>query len=185
MNMNFNKIAAAFLIAGIAVVGAGVASEEIFKDHHAKENAAKRAYVIADGVPIDTGSSTEPAKKVIEPVSALLAAADPAAGQAVAKKCATCHDFTKGGPNKIGPNLWEIVGNKHGHAAGFAYSEVIASMKEPWGYEELNKFFAAPKEYAPGTKMNFLGLPKVADRAALIAYLRTLSDSPVPLPAAQ
>ena len=112
----------------------------------------------------------------------LLKAADPAAGQKVAAKCKACHDFSKGGPNKVGPNLWDIVGAKHAHAAGFNYSDAIKGLSGDWTYENLDKFLAAPKGYAPGTKMAFPGLKKPEERAALIAYLRTLSDSPKPLP---
>jgi cytochrome c len=112
----------------------------------------------------------------------MLKAADPAAGQKVAAKCKACHDFTKGGPNKVGPNLWGIVGAKHAHVQGFNYSDAIKGLSGDWTYENLDKFLTKPKDYAPGTKMAFPGLPKPEDRAALLAYLRTLSDSPLPLP---
>jgi cytochrome c len=116
-------------------------------------------------------------------LAALLAAADPAQGQTVAKKCAACHNFEKGGPNKVGPNLWDIVGAKHAHKEDYAYSEVIKGMADKeWTYGELDAFLAAPKAYAPGTRMTFVGIKKPEDRAALIAYLRSLSDSPKPLP---
>lgn len=112
----------------------------------------------------------------------LLKAADPANGAKVAAKCKACHDFSKGGPNKVGPNLWDIVGAKHAHAENFNYSDAIKGLSGDWTYENLDKFLTKPKDYAPGTKMAFPGLPKPEDRAALLAYLRTLSDSPKPLP---
>lgn len=113
----------------------------------------------------------------------LLKAADPAAGQKVAAKCKACHDFTNGGPNKVGPNLWDIVGAKHAHKADFSYSDALKGMADKdWSYEELDKFLSAPKDYAPGTKMAFAGIKKPEDRAALIAWLRSLSDAPKPLP---
>jgi cytochrome c len=112
----------------------------------------------------------------------LLKAADPANGAKIAAKCKACHDFTKGGPNKVGPNLWGIVGAKHAHADGFNYSDAIKGLSGDWTYENLDKFLTKPKDYAPGTKMAFPGLPKPEDRAAVLAYLRTLSDSPLPLP---
>lgn len=116
-------------------------------------------------------------------LAALLAAADPAQGQTVAKKCAACHNFEKGGPNKVGPNLWDIVGAKHAHKEDYAYSDAIKGMADKeWSYAELDAFLTAPKAYAPGTKMTFVGIKKPEDRAALIAYLRSLSDSPKPLP---
>ncbi len=112
----------------------------------------------------------------------LLKAADPATGEKVAAKCKACHDFAKGGPNKVGPNLWDIVGAKQAHLDNFNYSDAVKGLGGQWTYENLDKFVTAPKEYAPGTKMAFPGLKKPEDRAAVIAYLRTLSDSPKPLP---
>jgi cytochrome c len=112
----------------------------------------------------------------------LLKAADPAAGEKIAAKCKACHDLSKGGPNKIGPNLWDIVGNKQAHLDNFSYSDAVKGLGGQWTYENLDKFLTKPKDYAPGTKMTFPGLPKPEDRAALIAYLRSLSDSPKPLP---
>jgi cytochrome c len=112
----------------------------------------------------------------------LLKAADPAAGEKVANKCKACHDLTKGGPNKIGPNLWGIVGAKQAHLDNFSYSDAVKGLGGEWSYENLDKFLTKPKDYAPGTKMAFPGLSKPEDRAALLAYLRTLSDSPKPLP---
>ena len=116
------------------------------------------------------------------PIAPLLASADPAAGQATARVCLSCHTFEKGAPAKVGPNLWGIVGAPHAHAQGFAYSKAIAGKQGPWTYEELNHFLYSPKDYAPGTKMSFAGLRKDKDRANVIAFLRTLSDSPEPLP---
>jgi cytochrome c len=114
---------------------------------------------------------------------ALIAAADPAAGEKVAAKCKACHDFSNAAKNKIGPALWGVVGRSHAAVEGFAYSDVMKGMADkPWNFEELDHFLAKPKEYAPGTKMAFPGLPKPADRAALMRWLRDQSDSPVPLP---
>jgi cytochrome c len=114
----------------------------------------------------------------------LLAAADPAKGQAAAKACQSCHDFTKGGPNKTGPNLYGIVMRKHGVHEGFTYSEAMAAKSaDDWSYEALNEFMKSPKTAVPGTKMVYKGLSKDVDRANLLAYLATLSDTPVPFPA--
>ena len=114
---------------------------------------------------------------------AMIASADPAAGEKVAAKCKACHDLTQAAKNKVGPHLWGIIGRNHATAEGFAYSDVMKGMAgKPWTFEELDHFLAKPKEYAPGTKMAFPGLPKPADRAALLRWLRDQSDSPVPLP---
>jgi cytochrome c len=114
---------------------------------------------------------------------ALIASADPAAGEKVAAKCKACHDLTQAGKNKVGPHLWGVVGRNHAAVEGYAYSDVMKGMADkPWNFEELDHFLAKPKEYAPGTKMSFPGLPKAEDRAALLRWLRDQSDSPVPLP---
>ena len=102
-------------------------------------------------------------------------------GLKISKKCVACHGFDAGGPNKIGPNLYNIV-NKNQGKADYAYSKVLASLSGKWTYEELNKFLYKPKLYSKGTKMNYAGLSKTKDRANLIAWLRTKSDSPVSLP---
>jgi cytochrome c len=114
----------------------------------------------------------------------LLAKADAKKGETIAKACAACHDHTKGGPNKVGPNLWGVVGRPRASHEGFQYSDAMASKKgDPWTYENLNAFITSPKDYVPGTKMGFGGIKKETDRADLLAYLATLSDKPVPFPA--
>ncbi|MGO9391347.1 c-type cytochrome [Rhodoblastus sp.] len=118
------------------------------------------------------------------PLPALLAKADPAKGQALTKVCATCHSFEKGGAAKVGPDLYGIVGRPKGSAAGFGYSDAMKAKGGDWTFDDLNSFIASPKTFVPGTKMGFGGEPDAGKRADIIAYLRTLSDSPVPLPAA-
>jgi cytochrome c len=112
----------------------------------------------------------------------LIAAADPAAGEKVAAKCKACHDFSKGGPNKVGPNLWGVLGGPSAHKEDFNYDDAIKNLKITWDFANLDKFIAGPKKFAPGTKMSFPGLPKAQDRANLLRWLRDQSDSPVPLP---
>jgi cytochrome c len=174
----FNKIFMAILTATLIALLAGFVSKKLVHPNF----PAERAYKVE--VPeTETAAADAPAAPAEpDPVTPLMAAADPAAGQKLVKACAACHSFEKGGANKVGPNLWGIVGNKHAHAEGFAYSDAMKAQEGPWDYEHLNKFLANPKATIPGTKMNFAGMKKVEDRAALIAYLRTLADSPVPLP---
>ena len=112
----------------------------------------------------------------------LLAKADPKAGAAVFKKCGACHTADKGGANRVGPNLWDIVGRAKGGHAGFAFSSAIKGLGGEWTYKDIDHFLLNPKDFAKGTKMSFAGLPKAEDRAAVILYLRALSDSPKPLP---
>ncbi|BBK39653.1 cytochrome c family protein [Allostella sp. ATCC 35155] len=176
MSLETNKIAAAVLTAGVIAMTSGFIAGILVHPHQLKESVYK-----VEGVQ-QAAAPAAAAPPAIEPVGPLLAAADLAAGEAQSKKCTACHTFTQGGPNRVGPNLWDIVGAKHAHAEGFAYSDAIKSKSGNWDYEELNHFLASPRTYAPGTKMAFAGLPRVADRAALIAYLRTLSASPKPLP---
>ena len=176
----FNKIMMAVLTGVLVIMLAGFISKKLVKPTMLAENAYK-VELPEGAAPAEAAAAEEPAGP--EPVSALLAAADPAKGQASAKACAACHSFDKGGANKVGPNLWGIVGAKHAHADGFAYSSAMAALGDkPWDYEALNAFFANPKAAIPGTKMNYAGMKKLEDRANLIAYLRTLSDSPVALP---
>ncbi|MCB1492587.1 MAG: cytochrome c family protein [Rhodobiaceae bacterium] len=136
-------------------------------------------------VPEEGATATAEAPKEETPLPVLLASADPAAGEKVAKKCASCHDFTNGGPNKVGPNLWGVVNRNIGAHEGFQYSDSMggeAAKDGTWTFEHLFHFLADPKGYVPGTKMAFAGIKKPEDRADLLAYLRTLSDSPAPLP---
>jgi len=148
----------------------------------AAQPEATTAAPAATGAAATTAAGTQTAAVPAASLPDLLKAADPAAGEKIAAKCKACHDLSKGGPNKIGPNLWDIVGNKQAHLDNFNYSDAVKGLGGQWTYENLNKFLTKPKDYAPGTKMTFPGLPKPEDRAALLAYLRTLSDSPKPLP---
>ncbi len=115
-------------------------------------------------------------------VLALLASADAGDGKKVFRKCKACHTADKGGAHKVGPNLWDVVGRAKAGAAGYKFSGVLSGLGGAWTFADLDAFLAKPKAFAPGTKMTFNGVKKAADRAAVIAYLRSLSDSPKPLP---
>ena len=174
--LRFNKIAAA-LLSGILLIMVFGKIGNILVD---PETDISNAYPIE--VPEKNQIKSKVVEEVvIEPVLTLLATANLESGQKISKKCVACHGFDSGGPNKVGPNLYNIV-NKDQGKADYAYSKVLASLSGKWTYEELNKFLYKPKLYSKGTKMNYAGLSKTKDRANLIAWLRTKSDSPASLP---
>jgi cytochrome c len=120
-----------------------------------------------------------------EPIEKLLQTASAEKGAAAAKKCAACHTFEKGGPNRVGPNLFGILNEKRGEGrGGFNFSAAMKAKGGTWTYDDLNKFIANPKGFIPGTAMGFAGIQKDSERADVIAYLRTLADNPAPLPTA-
>lgn len=181
-SFEFNKIAGAVLGTALVVFGISELSKIIYHTH-----APEKPGFAIEVAEADTGgeaAGTEAEAAPAASLGTLLASADATKGQAVFKGCAACHDPSKGGANKVGPNLWGIVGRNHGIHEGFSYSEAMAALKDkPWTYEALNEFLISPKAAIPGTKMAYGGLKKEADRANLLAYLATLSDSPVPFPA--
>lgn len=177
--LEVNKIVGAVLTAAVVAMMAGFIAEIVYH----REAPEEHAYEVAVGEGAGPGEAAAPVEKAVEPVAPLLAAADPAEGEQVAKKCATCHTFDEGGANKIGPNLYGVVGRAVASHEGFKYSSALKDKSgETWTYENLVAFLTKPKDWAPGTKMTFPGLRKPEERAALLAYLREMSDAPPPLP---
>jgi len=176
MSLEFNKFAAAILMAGIIAMFCGFIARQLIHVQPLHGNAYNIPGV---GEPV---APTTPTEAPPEPILGLIASADVAKGQTLFKTCATCHTDDAGGANKVGPNLWGIVGRKVGAHEGFTYSAAMAAHGGDWTYQELSAFLAAPAKHVPGTKMTYAGLKKVQDRADVIAYLRTTADSPAPLP---
>jgi cytochrome c len=178
-SFELNKVLGAILGTCLIVLALNIGAGAIF----APEKPAKPGYDIAVQDHAAGGSAT-PAKAPEQPIEVLMAAASAEKGQATAKQCASCHTLVKGGANLVGPNLWGIVDRPRASEAGFNYSAAMKAKGGKWTYGELNKFLAGPRGYIPGTAMSFAGLAREQQRADVIAYLRTLSDSPVPLPKA-
>jgi cytochrome c len=180
MNPYVNMAAGALLGTVFVMMSVSIASEGLF---HSKVPEKPGFAIVAEEAPTAGGAAAAPASV---PIAQLMAKADAAAGETVFKKCTSCHSGEKGGPNKVGPNLWGVVSRPIASHEGFSYSAAIKDFSkggsEKWDYEHLNHFLAAPKAYISGTAMGFAGLKKDDERANLIAYLRSLSDSPVPLP---
>ncbi len=180
-SFEFNKLIGGLLATVFVVFSISLASDAIF----ASPAPEKPGFIVEAAEEAPAGGAAEaPAAK---PIAELLATADAKAGEAVFKKCTACHSGEKGGPNKVGPDLWDLVDRPVGEHEGFAYS---AGMKDfsknggtHWTYDNLNHFLTSPKGFVKGTAMGFAGIKKDDERANLIAYLRTLSDSPKPLPA--
>jgi cytochrome c len=173
-----NKYAGAILLALLTVWVVGMIGDALV---HPRHHAGPAMVAEGEPAPAPAGKpAAEPEKPA--PIAALLAKASADKGARIARKCATCHSFDEGGKKKIGPNLWNIVNNKTAHESDFAYSKALQEMGGTWTYEALNAFIADPRSFVKGTKMTFPGLKKAEDRAAVIAYLRSLSKSPAPLP---
>ncbi len=142
--------------------------------------AAPAAEEVAEAAPAETAEEAAAADGGGELV-AMVAAADPAAGQKLFRQCAACHSVDEGGGNRVGPALWGVYDRDVATGEGFNYSPALQEVAGNWDVEKLDHYLANPKEFAPGNKMAFAGVRKPEDRAALIAYLHSLSDAPVPL----
>lgn len=176
--LELNKIVASVLVAGLVGMVAGNFADILYRPNI----NAKPGYIVE--VDADTAAPTSGASGEVEvqvDVIALLAKASIENGANLVKKCTICHDFSKNGPNKIGPNMWNVVNRKKGSEAGFQYSKALLDKGGVWTYEDLYHMINKPSAFIPGTKMNFIGFKKPQDVADVIAYLHSLSDNPAPI----
>jgi cytochrome c len=177
-SFEINKILGALLFTCLLLVALSITAGAIFSP----QLPAKPGFEVA--VQEQAASSKAAAPAPEEPIEKLLVSSDPARGENTAKQCQACHTFEKGGPNRVGPNLWGIVGRPRATEAGFNYSAPMKAKGGTWTIDDLNQFLTSPRGYIPGTAMTFNGLPRGSQRADVIAYLNTLSDNPKPLPKA-
>ncbi len=177
--LEINKMVAALLTTGIVAGFSAFLAGVIMHPPELEEPS----YVVAGAVSEDEPAAGAEGDAPADDMAAMMASAEEAAGEKVAKKCSSCHTFDQGGANKIGPNLWNVVNRPIAGVGDFGYSDALTGMaSDSWSYDSLNAFLKKPKDFAPGTKMSFAGLKKPEDRANLILYLRSQSDSPAPLP---
>tara|TARA_B100000029_G_scaffold499823_1_gene570722 strand:- start:1255 stop:1791 length:537 start_codon:yes stop_codon:yes gene_type:complete len=165
------------VIAALALLACHLIGEALVRE----ERLANPSYLVAIDSSAESQGKSRPEGEDNNTL-VLLESAEPVRGEKLFKKCKSCHSVQKGGKNGIGPNLWDIVGRKKAGVSAYQYSDVLKNMGGDWSFPDLDLFLADPKAFAKGTKMSFRGIRKTDDRAALIIYLRTLSDAPKPLP---
>lgn len=179
-SFEWNKIIGAVLGTAIFIFVVRLGAETLYEP----EMPAKPGYVV-EGVAEASagGAAATPVAEVIPDWGTVLPAADVAAGKTISTRCEQCHDLSKGGANKIGPDLYAVVDRPRAEHAGFSYSSAMKAKGGTWTYDELFKFLKSPGSYIPGTKMSFAGLSREQERINLIAYLRSDADAPAAIPA--
>ena len=177
-SFELNKIIASILIVALLIIGLNKLSSLIF--HVDKPKIPGYTVEVEQ-----TNSATEANLEIVEEkvdIVALMALGDISSGEKIFKKCAACHSIVKGGKNKIGPALYNVVGRQVGGVSDYKYSKALAKYEKTWTFEELNGFLLKPAKWIKGTKMAYAGLRKEKDRASIIKYLNQNSDNPLPLP---
>ena len=178
-SFEINKIVASILLVALLIIGISKISDLVFH----VEKPEKQIVLIENNQEtetLDKNKKVESEKKI--DISALMSLGDIAKGEKIFKKCSACHSIEKGGKNKIGPALYNVVGRDIGSIDDYKYSKALTNYGKKWTFEELNGYLIKPASYIKGTKMAFAGLRKEIDRASVIKYLNKYSDSPKPLP---
>mgnify|MGYP001394103329 CR=1 FL=1 len=179
-SFEINKIVASILLIALLFIGTGKISDLVF--YIQKPEIAGYKVELPE-----SGSLNQISDKITEPVeeidiASLLALGDVSHGEKVFKKCSACHSINKGGENKIGPALYNVLGRNIGEIDDYKYSSAFLEYGKSWTFEEMNGFLRKPATYIKGTKMAFAGLRKEKDRASVILYMNSKSSSPKPLP---
>jgi cytochrome c len=170
-SFEWNKIIASVLTAMIVAMVSGILAGQLVRP----KELAKPVFIVQGAEQTAAAPAEQDGAAALEPIGPLLAKADPKRGEQLAKVCQTCHTFNKGGPNKIGPNLWDVTEEQIASVPGYQFSAALEKDKnEKWDQEKLNQWLHNPQSFAKGTKMTFAGFPKAQDRADVIAYLDTL-----------
>ena len=177
-SFELNKIIAAILMVALLVIGLGKIADSVF---YVKMPKNPGYQVDVESQLISNTSQVAEVEEKID-ISAVMTLGDIASGEKIFKKCAACHSINKGGKNKIGPALYNVVGRTVGGVNDYKYSKALASYGKEWTFEELNGFLKKPASYLKGTKMSYAGLRKEKDRASIIKYLNQKSDNPKLLP---
>ena len=164
-SFELNKVLGAVLGTCLALLSLNIAAGAMFTPH----NPEKPGYEIAVKEDAASGKPGE-AAPAEEPLPVRFASADVGRGENAAKKCAACHTFGKGEPNRVGPNLWGVVGRPKASEAGFNYSAAMKGQKGNWTPEDLDIYLTNPKAMVPGTNMTFAGIPRGKERADVITY---------------
>lgn len=175
-----------FILAAFTAVLVVLLIDNVVNELSHKKPLERNAYAVLASGELEPAKpepeSSAVAAPAVESILALLASADPAASQKATKLCTTCHTFNEGGKNRVGPNLWGMVGKEKDTVDGFKYSDALGNGGGVWSYEDLDAFLADPKGFLKGTRMSFSGIKSVKKRAAIIAYMRQQSSNPSPLP---
>ena len=177
-SFEINKIIAAILMVALLVIGISKISQVIFH----VEKPKTPGYEVETQEVVSTATSSSETVEIKIDITALMKIGDVTSGEKIFKKCAACHSINKGGPNKIGPALYNVVGRKVGGVSDYKYSKALQEYENVWSFEELNGFLLKPAKWIKGTKMAYAGLRKEKDRASIIKYLNESSDNPKPLP---
>ena len=173
-NFELNKIVAAVLATVLVVFGINKFGDILFHT----EKPAQSAYKVEK---VELAVATSSGTSQVD-IKELLAMGDVAHGEKVFKKCSACHMIAAGGKNMIGPNLWSIINKKTGADPNYKYSKALAAYGKEWTFDEMNGFLIKPSAHVKGTKMAFAGLKKEKDRASVILFMNSKSDSPLPTP---